>query len=84
MPIFALLEEVELGASDSGNVDDLDEWEWDGVDTGTEGWPCDCSVLQTFLSANYRECRITQPDWSFAATDATTLRQYQRNSTGFR
>ena len=35
-----------------------------------------CSVLQTFLSANYRECRIMQPGWSFAATDATTLLQY--------
>ena len=33
-----------LGASDSGNVQDLDEWEWDGVDADTEGWPCGCRL----------------------------------------
>ena len=31
-----------------------------------------CSVFPTFSSANYRECRIIQPDWLFAVTDATT------------
>ena len=36
-----------LGVPDRGSVDDLDDWEWDGVDIETEGWRLDSRLWCT-------------------------------------